>query len=218
MASFSVVNNIAAANAQAEPRHDQHRPEQGAEPPVERSPHQQLGRRRGRPGRGERLPVERRGAEPGHPQRQRRPVDPPDQGRRAQQHLDPARSSRDAGHAVGVGEQHRWTAPRWTPSSRTCCRKSTAKRRSPGSSTTATLLGVRQQRQHQRHDRRHGRSRPARRRSSLTGLVITSQATAQSAVAAVATAVTLLGGVAGAGRNDREPAASTPSAWRSRRS
>ncbi len=131
MASFSVVNNIAAANAQANLATTNIGLQQGVEPAVERSPHQQLGRRRGRPGRGERLPVEHRGAEPGHPQRRRRPVHPADQGRRAQQHLEPARSSRDPGHAVGVLERHGRTARRWTSSSRTCSPKSTAKRRSP---------------------------------------------------------------------------------------
>ena len=106
MASFSVVNNIASVNAQANLLGTNIGPEQGAEPPVERLPHQHVGRRRGRPGGREPLSLGRRDHQPGHPQRQRRLVGAPDQGRRAQQHLDPARSSRDAGDPVGVGSHH----------------------------------------------------------------------------------------------------------------
>ena len=94
MASFSVVSNIAAPNAQANLYATQHRPAEGADAPVERPPHQQVGRRRGGPGGGQRLSFGRRGPQPGHPQRERRPVDPADQGRRAQQHRHPARPPR----------------------------------------------------------------------------------------------------------------------------
>ena len=63
-----------------------------------------------------------------------------------------------------------------------------------GLSTTGDVLGVRQQLdRHQRQDQRHASVWPARPRCRSRGHVITSQATAQSAVAAVASAVTLLG-------------------------
>ncbi len=49
MASFSVVSNIASNNAQANLDSNPGRPAEGVDPPVERLPHQRLGRRRGRP-------------------------------------------------------------------------------------------------------------------------------------------------------------------------
>ncbi len=111
---FSVVTNVASMNAQANLLTHQHRSQQGAEPPVERLPHQHVGRRCGRPGRGEPLSIGRRDHHAGHPQRQRRVVRAPDQGRRAQQHLEPARSVGDAGDAVGVGPHHRERSARFS--------------------------------------------------------------------------------------------------------
>ena len=135
MASFSVVSNIASANAQAN---------------LQSAPTSGLNKALNRLSSGFRINMSGDDAaglavansyrndvailEPGHPQRQRRPVGAPDQGRRAQQHLDAARPSRDAGDAGGLGR-------RAAPTSASCrrgvqrrsWRKSTAKRRSPAS-------------------------------------------------------------------------------------
>ena len=82
---FSCQQHFGGQRA-GQPEHHQHRPEQGADPAVERLPHQHVGRRRGRPCGRQRLPIDAGGPQPGHPQRQRRPVDAADQGRRARQH------------------------------------------------------------------------------------------------------------------------------------
>ena len=113
MASFSVVTNLASVNAQSNLYSTNIGLQHGADPRVERLPHQQLGRRRGRPRGGELVPLGSGGPEPGRPQRQRRSVEPADQGRRARQHLEAARSSLDAGDAGGLGpDDRRRRAPR----------------------------------------------------------------------------------------------------------
>ena len=84
---------------------------------VERLPHQPVGRRRGRPRGGEHVPQRHGDPEPGHPQRQRRPVRAADQGQRAGQHRDRARPDGDAGDPGGLGRRRGATSPSCRPSS-----------------------------------------------------------------------------------------------------
>ena len=217
--SFSVVNNVSAANAQANLSDHQHRPEQGPQPVVERSPHQQLGRRRGGPRRGEQ-PTVRTSAVLNQGIRNA------GDGLSTLQIKDgalnnisnAARSSLDPGDAVGVVELRASTAPRWTPSSRTCSAEIDREASVAGLDATAGLLGVRQQRQHATARSAARSARPTRRASASTGLTVD-------------TARQRGGRGRGAGRRRSRPSArsrrrsepsrtvcSTPSSWRSRRS
>ena len=157
MASFSVVTNISAVNAQA----NLATTNIGLNKTLTRLSSGLRINQSGDDAAGlavaNALPFDRRGADAGRPQRQRRSVDAPDQGRRAQQHLDAARPSR----------------PRWRRSRRRPARPSTAttlnaefqdviaeidrEANVAGLTTSARLLGVRQQRRRERHRRRHDR-------------------------------------------------------------
>ena len=112
MASFSVVTNIAAANAQA----NLATTNIGLQKALNRLSSGFRINKSGDDAAGLAVANSYRshagGPQPGHPQRERRPVHAADQGRRAQQHLDAARPPLDAGDAVGVGELRRSTARR----------------------------------------------------------------------------------------------------------
>ena len=171
MASFSVITNLASVNAQS----NLYSTNVGLKTALNRVssglPHQLLGRRRRRPRGGQLVPVGPRGAQPGRPQRQRRAVEPADQGRRARQRVEAARSSLDAGDAVGFGSDLVGLARHAEPGVPGRPQRNHARIQRRGSRHGAGLLGVRQQQRHQRRGRgqhRRGDAHLARRSTRRT--------------------------------------------------
>ena len=118
MASFSVVSNIASANAQA----NLQATNIGLNKALSRLSSGFRINKSGDDAAGlavANIVSQRRGDhEPGHPQRQRRPVQAADQGRRARQHRDRARPPGDPGDPGGFDAPAASTSPSCRPSTR----------------------------------------------------------------------------------------------------